>query len=119
MGDKMEMQKNFKPIIEQLQKSARVEIVFGEMIETKDKSIIPVACVGYGFGGGAGKGGMGKKDTDKPQGEGQGGCGGVASKPMGIFEITEEKTRFVPVITFKEILIGVFGLLIFWRFFRK
>ena len=72
-------------IIERLNSSAKVQSVFGEPIAANGKTIIPVARVAYGFGGGAGEAMR------------EGGGGGVVATPLGVFEITDGRTRFVPL----------------------
>jgi uncharacterized spore protein YtfJ len=59
--------------------------VYGEPVTVHGRTIIPVARVGYGFGGGAG------------DGDAQGGGGGGLSTPVGVYEITTEGTRFLPL----------------------
>lgn len=108
----MSLQQLIQSIIDRLQGTASVKTIFGEPIEVKGKTIIPVAKVGYGFGAGSG---AKKGESEEP--EGGGGGGGIAVKPKGVLEITEEDTRF---ISFDEtrhiiatIIIGLFlGFLI-------
>jgi len=76
-------------IADRLKASGDVKIAFGEPQVVEGKTIVPVATVAYGFGGGRGGG---------PQGEGHGGGGGLRVKPLGVLEITSERTRFVPVV---------------------
>jgi uncharacterized spore protein YtfJ len=96
----------FESLSERLQNSANVKRVFGEPIETHDKTIIPVARIAYGFGGGSGRGhGHGK--PAEGEGEGQGGGGGVSAWPLGVFEVTGTDTRFVPLDLHRKILGGV------------
>ena len=78
-------------IADRLKASGDVKVVFGEPRVIEGKTIVPVASVAYGFGGGAGSGPQG-------QGEGHGGGGGLRVKPLGVLEITSERTRFVPVV---------------------
>jgi uncharacterized spore protein YtfJ len=78
---------------ENLGARAQVKSVFGEPVVAGDKTIIPVARVSYGFGAGAGTGGLG--DTN-PKGEAGGGGGGVRVVPVGVFEVSQKETRFVP-----------------------
>lgn len=65
--------------------------VFGAPVERDGLTVIPVASVRFGFGGGAG---------GDPQGEqsGEGGGGGGSATPAGYIEITDGRTRFVPVV---------------------
>jgi uncharacterized spore protein YtfJ len=83
---------------EHLRTSASVKAVYGEPITTDGKTVIPVAKVAYGFGAGSGSGTHTKKGPNGKapvQGEGEGAGGGVAAKPVGVVEITEEGTKFV------------------------
>lgn len=82
----------FKSIVEPLQSSASVKSVFGDAIAAQGKTIIPVARIGYGFGGGGGKG-----VRSETPGEGAGGGGGVLAIPLGVIEITDTRTRFIPL----------------------
>lgn len=85
-------------IADRLSASAHVKSVFGAPVETHGKTIIPVARVGYGFGGG----------SAKPAGEGNGheggGGGGAGAIPLGVFEITEAGTRFVPLHEIRQLM---------------
>ena len=85
--------------VEHLQTSASVKTVYGAPITAEGKTVIPVAKVAYGFGAGSGSGKHGKKGAGNGQepvtGEGEGAGGGVAAKPVGVVEITDEGTKFV------------------------
>lgn len=87
---------------EHLRTSASVKTVYGSPITIEGKTVIPVAKVAYGFGAGSGsgphakKGGNGKAPKEG-EGEGEGIGGGVAARPVGVVEITDEETRFVPI----------------------
>lgn len=81
-----------------------VRTAFGEPIAAGERTVVPVARIGYGFGGGFGSGAAAdaaRTDADSadgvrsPGGGGFGAGGGV--RPYGAIEITEEGTRFVPV----------------------
>jgi uncharacterized spore protein YtfJ len=108
----MSLQQLIQSIIDRLQGTASVKTIFGDPIEAKGKTFIPVAKVGYGFGAGSG---TKKGEVEEP--EGGGGGGGISVKPKGVLEITDEDTRF---ISFDEthhmiaaIIIGLlFGFLI-------
>ncbi len=93
---------------------ASVKSIYGEPISAQGKTVIPVAKIVYGFGGGAGTGGVG--DT-RARGEGGGGGGGARAIPVGVIEISDQQTRFVPINDRKKtagaILAGLaFGLLL-------
>ena len=71
----------------------------------------------YGYGGGAGTGGVG--DTSA-RGEGGGGGGGVRAVPVGVIEVSDQQTRFVPITDRKRlagaVLAGIgLGMLLGWR----
>ena len=72
---------------------ASVKSVYGEPISAQGKTIIPVAKVAYGYGAGAGTGGVGDSNA---RGEGGGG-GGARAIPVGVIEISDQQTRFVPI----------------------
>ena len=62
----------------------------------------------YGYGAGAGTGGVGDSSA---RGEGAGGGGGVRAVPVGVIEISDRRTRFVPITARKKLagaaLIGI------------
>lgn len=80
--------------------AANVKSVYGEPITAQGKTVIPVAKIMYGYGGGGGTGGVG--DT-KACGEGGGGGGGVRAIPVGVIEISDQQTRFVPITSRKKL----------------
>ena len=82
----MNMEGLFQSIVNQ----AGVKTVFGDPISTNGKTIVPVAKFRYGFGVGSSR-----KSNDNE--EGFGGGGGFIGKPVGVIEITNEQTRFVPI----------------------
>jgi uncharacterized spore protein YtfJ len=95
-------------ISERLKASADVRVVYGEPQVIEGKTIIPVAVASYGFGAGSGGG---------EQGTGAGGGGGLRVKPLGVVEITAERTRFVPILDVNRLAtLGVIALalLLFW-----
>jgi uncharacterized spore protein YtfJ len=73
---------------------ASVKTIYGEPVSAHGKTIIPVAKVMYGYSAGAGTGGV--SDTSA-RGEGGGGGGGVRVVPLGVVEVSEQQTRFVPI----------------------
>lgn len=98
---------------------ASVKTIYGDPISANDKTIIPVAKIMYGFGAGAGTGGVGEKNT---RGEGGGGGGGVRAIPVGVIEVSQQQTRFVP-ITDRRKLTGAMlaGMVVgmFWGWRRR
>lgn len=93
---------------------ASVKSIYGEPMSAQGKTVIPVAKIMYGYGAGAGTGGMG--DTSA-RGEGGGGGGEVRAIPVGVVEISDQQTRFIPINDRKRlagaVAAGVFlGLLL-------
>jgi uncharacterized spore protein YtfJ len=84
--------------VQHLRSSASVKAVYGDPITADGKTVIPVAKVAYGFGAGSGSGTRMKKGPDGKvpvEGLGEGAGGGVAARPVGVVEITEQGTKFV------------------------
>ncbi|MEW6143462.1 MAG: spore germination protein GerW family protein [Thermodesulfobacteriota bacterium] len=91
----------FDSLSERIHAGASVKAVYGDPIEAQGKTIIPVAKVMYGFGGG-----YGDQRSDKKEGldrEGGGAGAGVRAKPVGVIEVTEEDTRFIPCTSGRKI----------------
>jgi uncharacterized spore protein YtfJ len=65
--------------------------VFGTPVERGAVTIVPVASSRFGFGAGFGE------DRPKDQDGGGGGAGGTVV-PLGYVELTDARSRFVPVI---------------------
>lgn len=80
-----------------------VGAIFGEPVSLGDRILIPVARVGFGFGSGS------SVRAHEPQ---QGGGGGGGNRPLGVFEVSQTGTRFVPVRTRPGPLV-LFGLGLF------
>lgn len=100
----MESQALLQSLKESIVSQASVKTIYGEPISAQGKTIIPVAKIMYGFGGGAGTGGVGDRSA---QGEGGGGGGGVRAIPMGVIEVSDQPTRFVPIIDKKKLIAAV------------
>jgi uncharacterized spore protein YtfJ len=91
----------FKTIVEPLQSSAAVKSVFGDPVSAQGKTVIPVARIAWGFGGGSGK-----RDREGKPDEGEGGGGGVLATPLGVFEVTDGETRFIPLNENRKFVAG-------------
>jgi len=85
---------------ESILSQASVKAIYGEPISAHGKTVVPVARIIYGYGAGAGAGGVG--DTSA-RGEGGGGGGGVRAVPVGVIEISDQPTRFVPITDRKKL----------------
>lgn len=95
---------------------ASVKAVYGEPISAHGRTVVPVAKMIYGYGGGAGTGGVG---DSKAKGEGGGGGGAALAIPVGVIEISDGQTRFVPITDRRKmaaaVTIGVgVGMLLAW-----
>ena len=96
----MSMRDVIKSITDRIHDTASVKNVYGDPIVAHGKTIIPVAQVKYGFGGGGGQEG----EPSNPENDGQasrgrmggGGGGGALVKPIGVVEITDDGTRYIP-----------------------
>ncbi|MDD4234271.1 MAG: spore germination protein GerW family protein [Candidatus Cloacimonetes bacterium] len=98
-----------------IQSGAGANLSIGSPSPIGDVSIVPVARVSFMFGGGGGKSPQSKKkkeapcneseDQDQPgQNEGAGGGGSVKTDPVGIFLIKDEKAKFYPIVSVREII---------------
>jgi uncharacterized spore protein YtfJ len=102
---------------ESILSQANVKAIYGEPIAAHGKTVIPVAKIMYGYGAGAGTGGVGNSSA---RGEGGGGGGGVRDIPVGVIEVSDQQTRFVPITDRKRlagaVLAGIgLGILLGWR----
>ncbi len=113
----MSTQSFLQSLKESILSQASVKAIYGEPISAHGKTVIPVARTMYGYGAGAGTGGVGDSSA---RGEGGGGGGGVRAVPVGVIEISEQRTCFVPITDAKKIagaiLAGIgLGLWLGWR----
>ena len=85
--------------IEQARDAANWKSAFGEPQVVDDKTIIPVAQVGYGFGLGFGREDSASEDEGDSGagGEGCGGGGGASAKPYGVIVVTPDDVYFEEV----------------------
>ena len=90
----MGVQEIIESIAERAQSSAHIKTVYGEPVVANGKTVVPVARVGYGFGGGAGSRAKAGQEPDRKD-EGGGGGGGCAVIPVGVVEITAQRTRYI------------------------
>lgn len=85
-------------LVESLRESATVEKVYGEPIEAHGKTVIPVARISYGAGRGYGMSRRyDEEGREERQPAGESGGGGIFVAPLGVFEVSEADTRFVPL----------------------
>jgi uncharacterized spore protein YtfJ len=113
----MSAQALLQSLKESVLSQANVKTIYGEPIAAHGKTVIPVAKIVYGYGAGAGTGGVG---TSSARGEGGGGGGGVLAVPVGVIEVSDQPTRYVPITDRKRlagaVLAGIgLGMLLGWR----
>ncbi|WP_216827721.1 spore germination protein GerW family protein [Alkalihalobacterium elongatum] len=82
--------------------------VYGEPIELGDKKVVPVSKMTYIFGGGGGTAEETKEGSNL--GEGEGGGGTMFVRPVGVYEITKKKTRYIPAIDLSVLFLLVGSL---------
>jgi len=75
-------------MLQRVGKLLHVQRAFGEPIERDGVTVIPVALVAGGGGGGG--------DGRDPEGSGAG-AGGVV-RPLGVYEIKNGESRFIPAV---------------------
>lgn len=94
----MVIEELFEGVVDTVGRSAHVETIYGDPVESNGRTVIPAASVSYGFGGGAGGDSPTEEDDHEPGEEAEYGFGyggGVSAKPVGALEISENGTRFV------------------------
>ena len=90
--------------------------VYGEAVTVGQRTVIPVARIGYGFGAG-----MGPSDSGGEKGGGGG--GGLGAAPAGLVEITPEGVQYIEFGLGSKlgaaILCGFLGGLLFGRLLSR
>ncbi len=81
---------------------AKTDIVTGNPVQIKDKTIVPIIKMTVGFGGGGGAGEGEGKDRKHPQGGGgkgmgAGAAGGVSLMPVAVIVKDEKGVRVLKV----------------------
>lgn len=129
----MDINKIYDQVKSLLRASAGAELAFGQASRVGDAHIVPVARVSFAFGigGGGGQKSPKKKAEAAPESEvavedakpksdfGGGGGGSLKTEPVGLYLISGEKLRYLPVISVKEIFAaGAFICLLLFRIRR-
>lgn len=103
-----------RSIFEKFSREKDVALVYGEPIVMENKQVLPVAKVNYFVGGGSG--GQLNEEQAVSIGQGEGGGGFFSIKPIGVYEITDKKVKFKPILPINLILTFVavmsFGLVL-------
>ncbi|MBN1138567.1 MAG: hypothetical protein JXM73_18400 [Anaerolineae bacterium] len=106
--------------VEGFRDAAHWRAAFGEPQVIGDKTLIPVAKVGYGYGLGFGHGTGEPEEEGKqaPGGEGGGGGGTTAAKPLGVIVVTPEEVYFEETADESRIAMAgiLVGALFIWQF---
>ncbi len=100
--------------IGQMQGAAATRTVFGEPMEVRGRTIIPVARLRYGFGMGSGRGRGAVQDQS---GEGGGGGGGVSIRPLAVVEVTDQATRVTSIVDVTRLALAGIAMVawsVFW-----
>src|ERR1019366_8297816 len=85
----MDIQQLLQTFAECVSNSASVRSVYGDPVVVGDRTVIPVAQIGYAFGGGA--------KADSPAGGG-GGAAKAYARPCGALEVPPDGTRFIDFV---------------------
>jgi uncharacterized spore protein YtfJ len=114
-------------MLAELREKASVNACFGEPVTAGDRTVIPVARVGYGFGMGLGSGSAavaqrekeGTEETaeDTSGASGGGGGGGAGARPLAIIEVTPDSTCVKHVVDEQKIALAgslLAGWATFW-----
>lgn len=106
-------------VVEQARETANWRGAFGEPESVGDRTIMPVAQVGYGFGLGFGSAVAPTDEEEKSAstGEGGGSGGGALAKPLGVIVVTPENVYFEEVWDSTKIaILGIgMGALAVWQ----
>ena len=90
----MKTTKTLKSLVGCLQHGASAKTVFGDPITAEGRTLIPVAKVGCGWGGGLhpSQADPAKHEKAEPR---LGFGAGLGAKPLGVFEVSPEGTKFI------------------------
>ncbi len=111
--------------VAELKEKADVNAIFGEPVTVHERTIIPVAKVGYGFGVGFGVGYDSTSGDDEDEGEnepeateqmGGGSGGGVQARPFAVIEVTPDSVRVESIVDEQKLALGAL-LLTAWGIF--
>jgi len=93
--------------VERVRDTAHWRAAFGEPQVFEDRTVIPVAQVGYGFGLGFGHPAEIPEDEEALAAEGQGGVGGGAmSRPLGAIVVDDDGVYFEEAVDANKIALA-------------
>ena len=84
--NKMDIGDPIKTTVEEIRKVLNIENVVGEVIETDDKTLIPVTRMGMGFGAGMAEG----QETEAKGGSGAGAGGAAGIEPIAMIIVFKD-----------------------------
>lgn len=120
----MESKEILNNLIDKIEKQSGSKLVFGQIVEKGKKTIIPVAKITSGMGtikGWCSKIPFVYKNSNCENEEIS--AGKIKIEPLGVLEITETETKFVPITNLKKTLtifaLGVIFGLVFLRKNKK
>ncbi|HTV44553.1 MAG TPA: spore germination protein GerW family protein [Stellaceae bacterium] len=88
--------KTLRSLGNRLQAGASICQLYGEPVEQGGRTIVPVARMRYGFGAGGGS-------------KHGGGGAGIDFRPVGLIEISDDGTRFVPLHRPLPLILALLG----------
>lgn len=100
----MKVQEVIDKVTERVKDTANVKVVFGDPIEARDVTIIPVASVKFSGGGGGGMGTEGLENDEaeaaghKGKGSGMGIGMQVTTSPVGYIEVRDGEATMVDIV---------------------
>lgn len=103
-GKILNIKQFFEAMLKRIQGTANVTAVYGEPIISAERTVVPVAAVGYIFG--LGFGGHLAQEGEPEEGGGGGG-GKVISIPVGALEITAHHTKFIPFLEVQKLALAI------------
>ena len=108
--EKRQIKSPIRIVFEKLSSNSNTGAVYGEPIEVEGKKVVPVSKITIMGGGGAGSANN-NESKESNHGEGEGGGGFISVKPVGVYEITDKKTRFIPMVDLSLVFMLVSGFL--------
>lgn len=91
--------------LDKVRATAGVKTVYGEPIKVDGKTIIPIAKVAFGAGAGV-DAGSAKPEVPGAEGKSEGAGVGAYATPVGVVEVSEQETKFVPINLRKKLTIA-------------
>lgn len=119
-GGNMEVKQLIKEIKENLEKTANIKSIFGDVMKVDDLSIIPVGSIKMKGGGGGGIGSAGPKielkkdeDSDEETATGKGGGLGMTIDvtPVGYIKIKEGNAEYIDIVDKTKVILNALKII--------